>query len=183
MTSNWYPAPRKGKPVDQLLSKLREWTDKNGSVAVALDEFDQLDDQNAIVNDLYQLAVKTDHQLAMLLVSNKPPSQIDLEARSQSRLGYHTVQFAPYDVDELKNILEERAKETFKSHALGEHVIEAVAEKSVEGLETGVGDCRYALEILHRAGREADQEHADTVTVTHVERAINPVRRKATAEA
>lgn len=33
-----YPAPRKGKPVDELVSKLKEWLDKNRGVAVAIDD-------------------------------------------------------------------------------------------------------------------------------------------------
>lgn len=174
-----YPAPRKGKPVDELLGKLREWLDKNDPVAVALDEFDQLEDQNEIVYDLHNLSVNTDQHMAMLLVSNKPPSQIDLENRSQSRLGYRTLQFTPYDEDELTTILQKRAKEAFKSHVLGDHVVETVAKQAVEDLNFGAGDCRHAIEILHRAGREADQAQADKVTAAHVERAINPLRRQA----
>ncbi len=176
-----YPAPRKGKPVDELLGKLREWLDKNDPVAVALDEFDQLDAQNEIVYDLHNLAVNTDQEMAMLLVSNKPPSQIDLEARSQSRLGYRTLQFEPYDEDDLTTILKSRAEDAFKSHALGDQVIETVAKRAVEDLNFGAGDCRHAIEILHRAGREADQEQADKVTAAHVERAINPIRKRAEA--
>jgi len=171
-----YPAPRKGKPVDALLGKLREWLDKNDPVAVALDEFDQLEDQNEIVYDLHNLSVNTDQHMAMLLVSNKLPSQIELENRSQSRLGYRTLQFTPYEKEGLEPILEAKADQAFKSHALGDHVVEAVAEKVVEELSIGSGDCRHALEILHRAGREADQAQADKVTAAHVERAINPAR-------
>jgi len=56
-----------------------------------------------IVYDLLNLAVTTDQHMAMLLVSNKPPSQIDLEDRSQSRLGYRTLQFIPYDKEDLES--------------------------------------------------------------------------------
>lgn len=44
-----YPAPRKGKPVDELLSKIREWLDKSHAAAIALDEFDQLDERTEAV--------------------------------------------------------------------------------------------------------------------------------------
>jgi Cdc6-like AAA superfamily ATPase len=119
----------------------------------------------------------------MLLVSNKPPSQIDLENRSQSRLGYRTLQFTPYEKDDLEPILKAKAAQAFKSHSLGDHVIETIADKTVEELSIGSGDCRHAIEILHRAGREADQAQADKVTAAHVERAINPIRQKAETEA
>jgi len=171
-----YPAPRKGKPVDALLGRLREWLDKHGNVVVALDEFDQLDDQNEIVYDLHSLSVETDAHMGQLLIANKPPSQIKLEPRSNSRLGYHTIQFLPYEEDDLEHILRELAEQAFRPNAITDTAIEAVATAVEEDKKTSTGDCRHALEILHRAGREADKEHADKVTAAHVERAINPAR-------
>jgi len=173
------PHPAKANPSMHSSANSANGSIKNDPVAVALDEFDQLEDQNEIVYDLHNLSVNTDQHMAMLLVSNKPPSQIDLENRSQSRLGYRTLQFTPYDEDELTTILQKRADEAFKSHALGDRVVETVAKRAVEDLNFGAGDCRHAIEILHRAGREADQAQADKVTAAHVERAINPLRRQA----
>jgi cell division control protein 6 len=66
-------APRKGKPVDELLSKLREWLDKNRGVAVATDEFDQLEEDAEVVYDLQLLNQEADHHIGTILVSNKPP--------------------------------------------------------------------------------------------------------------
>ena len=65
-----YPAPRKGKPVDELLSKIREWLDKNRGIAVALDEFDQLEDQTEVVYDLQMLNEEAENPLGILMVSN-----------------------------------------------------------------------------------------------------------------
>ena len=171
-----YVVPRRGKPVDELTAKLREWVDKNHDIVVALDEFDQLDEQNEIIYDLHNIGVQADGHLGMVIVANKPPSQLDLEQRSQSRLGYQTVQFMPYDKDDLIDILAERAEDAFKPGCLGDDVVDHVAETVSTEIKRGCGDCRHALEILHRAGREADKEHADKVTIAHVERATNPAR-------
>lgn len=171
-----YPAPRKGKPIDELLSKLQELADKGECLAVALDEFDQLEEQNEILYDLHDLNVETDNNCGMVLASNKAPSEIELEQRTRSRLGYRTLEFETYGEDELKRILEKRAAGAFRPNTLGDGVIERIAEAVAEEIEMGQGDCRHALELLHRAGREADQEQADKVTVAHVERALNPVR-------
>ena len=65
----------------------------------------------------------------------QPPSQIDLETRSQSRLGYRTLQFTPYDEEDLEPILKAGADQVFGSHALGDHVVETVAKKTVEDLD------------------------------------------------
>ena len=103
---------------------------------VALDEFDQLEDQNAIVYDLHSLSVETDAHMDQLLVANKPPSQIKLEPRSNSRLGYHTIQFLPYEEDELEHILHELAEQAFKPNAITDTAIEAVATAVEEDKKT-----------------------------------------------
>jgi len=171
-----YPAPRKGKPIDELLTTLQERVDKGSSLVVALDEFDQLAEQNEILYDLHDLNVETENHCGMILASNKPPSDIELEQRTRSRLGYQTLEFDVYDEDDLEQILRDRAVEAFRRNTLGDGVIERVAKAVAEEVKTGQGDCRHALELLHRAGREADKENADKVTVAHVERAINPTR-------
>lgn len=171
-----YPAPRKGKPIDELLTRLQERVEKGWGVAVALDEFDQLAEQNEVLYDLHELNVQTENHCGIVLASNKPPSEIELEQRTRSRLGYQTLEFDVYGKDNLTQILRDRAVEAFRRHTLGDGVIERVAEAVADEIEMGQGDCRHALELLHRAGREADKENAEKVTVAHVERAMNTTR-------
>lgn len=171
-----YPAPRKGKPIDELLTRLQERVEKGWGVAVALDEFDQLAEQNEVLYDLHELNVETENHCGIVLASNKPPSEIELEQRTRSRLGYQTLEFDVYGKDNLTQILRDRAVEAFRRHTLGDGVIERVAEAVADEIEMGQGDCRHALELLHRAGREADKENAEKVTVAHVERAMNTAR-------
>lgn len=168
-----YPVPRKGKPIDELLTRLQEWIEKHRSIVVVLDEFDQHQEQSECVYDLHELVVETGNSLAMILISNTPPSQIELEPRSLSRLDYQQVHFEPYDEEDLKQILRKRAQQAFRRNALGDNVIDRIAAKVSKEPDVGKGDCRRALELLYRAGREADQEHADKVTVTHVDRATD----------
>jgi cell division control protein 6 len=171
-----YPAPRKGKPIDELLTTLKERVDKGTSIAVGLDEFDQLAEQNEVLYDLHELNVQTENSCGMILASNKSPSEIELEQRTRSRLGYRTLEFDVYGKDDLEEILRNRAVEAFRRNVLGDGVIERVATAVADEIELGQGDCRHALEVLHRAGREADKENADKVTVAHVERAMNAAR-------
>lgn len=171
-----YPAPRKGKPIDELLTRLQERVEKGWGVVVALDEFDQLAEQNEVLYDLHEMSVKTENHCGMVLASNKPPSQIELEQRTRSRLGYQTLEFDVYDREDLEQILRDRAAVAFRRTTLGDGVIQRVAKAVAEQTKIGQGDCRHALELLHRAGREADKENADKVTVAHVERAMNTAR-------
>jgi len=149
-----YPAPRKGKPVDVLLSKLSEWLNKNRGAAVALDEFDQLEDKNKVVYDLLTLNQEVENRLGTVLISNQPPSQLFLDPRSNSRLSPYTLQFKPYDTDRLEEILRSRVEQAFQPRTVPDEVIQQVAEQVADES----GDCRKALEMLLKAGRRADQE-------------------------
>jgi cell division control protein 6 len=148
-----YPAPRKGKPVDELLSKLREWLDKNRGVAVAIDEFDQLEEKTEIIYDLQMLNQEAENSLGLVMVSNKPPSKVHLDPRSQSRLKCQTLQFNSYNAPQLQKILKKRVEQAFKPGTVSDEVLEEIAEEVAENS----GDCREALETLLRAGRKADQ--------------------------
>lgn len=160
-----YPAPRKGKPVDELLAKLREWLDRNRGVAVALDEFDQLEDKTEVVYDLQMLNSETENKLGVLMVSNQHPSSLKLDPRSQSRLSMQTLQFNSYNTPQIEEILQKRVEKAFKPGAVPEDIIEEISRYVAENS----GDCRQALEYLLRAGRKADQEGAKKVEEKHLE--------------
>lgn len=154
-----YPAPRKGKPVDELLSKIREWLDKNRGVALALDEFDQVDEKTEIIYDLLNADQEAENPLGLVMVSNKHPSKLQLDPRSQSRLSMQTLQFQPYNTQQLIQILEKRVEQAFQPGTVPEEVIQEIAEQ----VAAENGDCRQALETLLKAGRKADQEGKSSV--------------------
>lgn len=159
-----YPAPRKGKPVDELLSKLREWLDKNRGFVVALDEFDQLDERTEVIYDLQMLNQEAENHLGTVMVSNQDPRQVELDPRSRSRLNCQTLQFKPYSAPQLEKILEKRVEQAFRPGTVPEEVLERIAEKVAEK----EGDCREALETLLRIGRKADQEGKRKLTIADV---------------
>lgn len=159
-----YPAPRKGKPVDELLSKLREWLDKNRGFAIALDEFDQLEEKTEIVYDLQLLNEQSEHNVGVVMVSNQPPTALQLDPRSRSRLNCQTLQFNPYSARQLVDILEQRVEQAFRPGTVPDAVVEEIAERVAESS----GDCRKALELLLKAGRKADQEGVSEIALSHI---------------
>lgn len=160
-----YPAPRKGKPVDELLSKIREWLDKNRGVAVALDEFDQLEDRTEIIYDLQMLNKDSENQLGIVMVSNQHPRRIELDPRSRSRLNCQTLEFNPYNTAQLKQILEKRVEQAFRPGSVSDKAITEIAEQVAENS----GDCREALRLLLRSGRAAERKGKDKVTIDSLE--------------
>jgi len=156
-----YPAPRKGKPVDELLSKIREWLNKNRGVAVTLDEFDQLEDRTKIIYDLQMLNEDSENQLGVVMVSNQHPTTIELDPRSRSRLNCQTLEFNSYNAAQLEQILDKRVEQAFRPGSVPEKVIEEIARRTAENS----GDCREALKLLLRAGREAEVNGLTRLTV------------------
>jgi len=157
-----YPAPRKGKPVDELLSKLKEWLDKNRGVAVALDEFDQLEEDTEVIYDLQLLNQESENQVGLVLVSNQNPRNLQLDPRSRSRLNCQTLQFEPYTAPQLEKILQDRVEKAFRPGAVPDKVVQEISEQVAEES----GDCREALSLLLQAGRQADREGRKEVSTS-----------------
>ena len=168
-----YPWTRKGKPIDAALRRLEEWVAKHQCVAVILDEFDRHRSQTDIIYDLHHVSTAVDNELGVILIANTSPSEFHLNPRSRSRLNYQPVYFARYDADELYAILQDRTEDAFQSDAVTDAVLVRIADHVAE---TG-GDCRHAIELLHRSGRIAEREQAEAVTTDHVSQSLNPARK------
>lgn len=164
-----YPAPRKGKPVDELLSRINEWLDKNRCVALALDEFDQLEDKAAVLYNLYQLNRRADNSIGVLLVSNCRPDDLNLDPRTESRLSCNDLEFQPYSVEELETILQSRAEQAFHPGAVSDEILSTIATAVADQ----TGDCRRALTYLLEAGRKADQQDQNTITEDILEEVLD----------
>ena len=160
-----YPAPRKGKPVDELLKKLCEWLNKHPSALIVLDECDQLEDPTAIVYDLQQTSDDADNFLGLILISNQPPTHLQLDPRSHSRVGYHQLEFHPYTEHELTAILQHRVDKAFQRESVSRTVITEIASSVAKRS----GDCREALTLLLRATRQAERENEAKVQLPHLE--------------
>lgn len=159
-----YPAPRKGKPVDELLSKLREWLEKNRCIAILLDEFDQLQDKTEVAYDLHMLNQQTGNKLGLVLISNIPPDDLLLDSRSWSRLNARMLEFTPYTAEQLRTVLEEAVEQAFKPGTVDGEVLETIAEEAAEKH----GDCRKAFERLLQAGRRAAKSGSRQVSKDHL---------------
>ncbi len=80
--------------------------------------------------------------------------------------------FDPYDADQLREILANRT-DAFEDGVLDPDVIPKVAALSAKEH----GDARKAIDTLYEAGRLAEKNGTDTVTVDHVDDAGSERRR------
>ncbi|MFP9061714.1 Cdc6/Cdc18 family protein [Natrialbaceae archaeon A-chndr2] len=163
-----YPIPRKGRPIDNLLSKVREYLDKHHGIAVVLDEFDQLKAKTEVFYDLHLASTEAKHSVGIVMVSNQDPSRIQFGPRSRSRLTYRQLEFKPYTTSQLAKLLNNRVEHAFTPGSVSNEIIQAVADRVAEK----TGDCRNGLEILLRSGRKANQMNDHKLTREHIEAAI-----------
>ncbi len=162
---------RRGWAKDEIISRLIEALEKSKkSLLVCLDEVDQLvyKDQK-VLYDLLRLNQYVKNQIGLIFISNNPHVFANLEARITSSLNLDEVEFKPYTLQEMKNILQERAD--YGLHSVEEGV---VALASAHALNKN-GDVRVGLECLLKAGRLAEEENSDKVKVVHVKKVLKTV--------
>ncbi|MBI2005405.1 MAG: AAA family ATPase [Candidatus Aenigmarchaeota archaeon] len=162
---------RRGWAKDEIISRLTEALEKSKkSLLVCLDEVDQLvyKDQK-VLYDLLRLNQYVKNSVGLIFISNNPHVFANLEARITSSLSLDEIEFKPYTLQEMKDILQERVDYGF--HSVEEGV---VALASAHALNKN-GDVRVGLECLLKAGRLAEKENSDKVQVIHIKKVLRTV--------
>lgn len=164
---------RRGMGKDEIIEKLAEACKKSKrSIVVAFDEVDQLvfNDQEALY-DLLRIGQYVDNPFGFIFISNHSDVFAKLEPRIRSSLSVNEVQFKPYTIDEMKDILQKRSELAFAKVEAG-----VIALAAYHAVKKG-GDVRAGLEILLKAGRIADKENSDKLLVTHVRKVVGEVEK------
>jgi cell division control protein 6 len=168
-------AMRKGMGKDEILEKIIEACKKTRkSLIVCLDEVDQLvfTEEEALY-DLLRINQYIENPVGLVFVSNNPYVFMNVDPRIRSSLDIESIEFKPYSLEEMKDILQERIKLAFT--AVEEGVLLLAANAAVNK----GGDVRVGLECLLKAGRLAEQENANKVKVEHIKKilpSIKPVK-------
>jgi len=178
-----------GEVVDRITDNIRTNRKK---VVLVLDEIDYLvklfgDD---ILYDFTRSGGKLSPGfLALVGISNDLKFKEGLDPRVLSSLSEEELVFPPYTVDELREILAERAREAFRPSVASPAAINLCA--AMAGSEHG--DARRAIDLLRIAGEVAEREGlgqiddsciraaSDKMEVDRVDEAIRslPVQNKA----
>ncbi|MDY6766499.1 MAG: Cdc6/Cdc18 family protein, partial [Candidatus Nanohaloarchaea archaeon] len=125
---------RQSTPKDELLTRLRRYDEP---YVLVLDEVDQLEEQE-VLYDLYTM-----EDVYMVMIANREEDVFaGMDERLRSRLmGTRRIQFSRYGIDELVDILQDRAEWGLEPGAVSEDVLEEVADAAA-------GDARLAIAIL-----------------------------------
>ena len=168
-----FPVQRRGWAKDEIISRLVESLEKTKkALIVCLDEVDQLIFRSQeVLYDLLRINQYVKNPVGLIFISNDPYVFANLEQRIRSSLSIEEIEFKPYSLEEMKDILEERAKLAFFSVEKG--VVLLAANHAVKK----GGDVRVGLECLLKAGRIAERENANLVKVEHLKKVLKEVKR------
>ncbi len=174
--------PMTGWPTDQVYAEFVEALDsQRGSVIIILDELDKLirkSGDDALYNlSRINLELKNT-RVSLIGISNDLKFTEYLDPRVKSSLAEEEIIFPPYDANQLRDILEERARLAFKEHALNTEVIPLCAALAAQEH----GDARRALDLLRVSGELAERVNADSVKEEHVRTAQMRIELNRVAE-
>ena len=168
--------PMTGWPTDQVYSEFRNALDEEKKVVVImLDEVDKLVRKGDDI--LYNLSrVNSDlirSKVSIIGISNDLKFTEFLDPRVKSSLGEDEIIFPPYDAEQIKDILEQRASLSFSPGALQESVIPLCSAFAAQEH----GDARKALDLLRISGELAERSRSVVVSEEHVRAARDKIEQ------
>jgi cell division control protein 6 len=165
------PIPFTGLSVGEVFDRFRNGLDASRTIfIVVLDEVDALikDRGDSLLYELTRIN-ETLHKskVAMIGISNDLRLKEFLDPRVFSSLSEEEMVFRPYDASELRNILLERSKLSFRDGALSDAALSICSALAA----AEHGDARRALDLLRVAGEVAERQGATVITEEHVREA------------
>lgn len=169
-----YPLPRRGLSKDEIVEKLVELLKKKKQgLIIGLDEIDQLvkKDDSALY-DLLRINQYVETPVGLVMISNYGDIFTQVEPRIKSSLDIQELRFKGYSIQEMKDILNERCKEVFRSGVIEEGIVLLCANHAVNR----GGDVRIGLECLKKSAKLCEQENGDKIKVEHVKKILPDVK-------
>jgi len=140
-----------------------------GNVLLALDEVDYAlkEGGDDILYRLSRINDKLNANVSTIIISNDAKVMDYIKPKTQSTFGRIKIIFAPYNAEELKDILSMRSNLAFKEGVVSDVVLKKISE--IES-ERG-GDARKALELLDSCGKIATSRGLGKISLDLVEEA------------
>ncbi|OVE83387.1 ORC1-type DNA replication protein [Natronolimnobius baerhuensis] len=168
-----YEPPSSGISFKKLFGQIAEkLVEEDKVLVVALDDVNYLFYENEASDTLYSLLrAHEEHpgaKIGVIVVSSDPALDVidELDSRVQSVFRPEDVYFPVYDQPEIVGILEERVTRGFHDGVISRETLEYVATLTAES-----GDLRVGIDLLRRAGLNAEMRASRTVERQDVEEA------------
>ncbi|AFU58594.1 putative cell division control protein 6-like protein [Candidatus Nitrososphaera gargensis Ga9.2] len=180
--------PAQGLSAEEMLRYLLRYLRENKQYAlIIMDEIDYLiktSKDTGIIYDLTRLNEfepdKPCNVKGVVFIARSTEFYSRLDPAELSTLGRVPMEFHPYSIEQVSDILESRAGQAFNPKAIGSDVIDKVAE--ITASPEVNGDVRYALDLLLYAGNLAESQGTGRVTLDHVRKVHGQVHPSITTE-
>ncbi|ODR82366.1 cell division control protein 6 [Haladaptatus sp. W1] len=166
-----YEPPSSGISFKKLFRQITDkLVEENEVLVVALDDVNYLFYEGEASDTLYSLLraheAHSGAKIGVIVVSSDLNLDVieGLDTRVQSVFRPEDVYFPVYDRQEIVDILGERVKRGFHEGVIGPDVLERVAELTAES-----SDLRVGIDLLRRAGLNAEMRASRTVSLQDVE--------------
>lgn len=164
-----------GEATDRVLQFIQR---KRLNLILVVDEIDSLVEKSG--DDILYNFTRANQRMkggfiTLIGISNSLTFKDKLDPRVRSSLSEEEIVFNPYTVDQLRQILQERAKLTFNEGAISEAAVNLCA--AIAGREHG--DARKAIDLLRVAAELAEREGASCVDEKHVRASEDRIERDA----
>ncbi len=163
--------PSSGKAFKEIFEQVTDHlVDAGKALVVALDDVNYLYYDNEASDTLYSLLRAHEEyrgaKIGVMVVSSDPDLDVlgELDNRVQSVFHPEEIYFPRYDLTEIHNILAERVRIGFYEGAVPDAVLDRVAELTAES-----GDLRVGIDLLHRAGLNAEMRASRELSLDDVE--------------
>ncbi len=168
--------PFTGLPYDEIYMRLVEKINSQKVFFIVfLDEIDQLmkrKDDKILYSLVRMNSELRDGGLSVVGITNDLKFKETLDSRIISALSDEEIFFKPYNANQLRDILENRAEIAFHKGVLEETVIPLIAALAAQE----EGDARIAIDLLRLSAELAEREGSLVVTDKHVKRAREKIK-------
>ncbi|MFW5978092.1 MAG: ORC1-type DNA replication protein [Halohasta sp.] len=168
-----YEPPSSGISFKKLFGQLTErLVDDEDVLVVALDDVNYLFYENEASDTLGSLLraheTHSGVKIGVIVVSSDLSLDVidEIDTRVQSVFRPEEIYFPRYAVDEIRDILRERADRGFHEGVLDDAGLERVAELTADS-----GDLRVGIDLLRRAGLQAEMRASRTIGDEDIEAA------------
>jgi len=153
------------KKTDELLDIITQRLNKR-SVVFVLDEIDKLTDYSflySILEDIYRKSI--------VMITNDKHTLHKFEPRLKSRLIPELLEFRPYKLSEIHDILKQRVEYAFYAGIMDNDAFEKIVEKTFE-----LKDIRVGLFLLKESGNFAEEKASKKIIAEHALKAIDKLK-------
>ena len=180
--------PAQGLSAEEMLRYLLQYLRQNNQYAfIIMDEIDYLIKTSKDTGIIYDLTRLNEYEpdkpcniKAAIFIARSMDFYSKLDPAELSTLGRVPMEFHPYTIQQVSDILEARASQAFSAKAIGSDVIDKVASITTSAQVNG--DVRYALDLLLYAGNLAESQGTGRITLDHIRKVHSQMHPSLTSE-